>query len=107
MNTVWVIASALLCGAALICLARLLMGPNTLDRLISVDAMVAISMCGLGVWAAYSHDTTVVPVIVALALVGFVGSLAVARFRVRDDDNGPIITPGQTHDSDPARPEES
>lgn len=106
MNAVWIIASVLLCAAALICLARLLMGPNTLDRLISVDAMVATSMCGLGVWAAYSHDTTVVPVIVALALVGFIGSLAVARFRVRDDDNRPITTPGRTPDGDSIRREE-
>ena len=42
-------------------------------------------MCGLAVWAAYSGDTTVVPGVVALALLSFVGSIAIARFRVRDD----------------------
>ena len=30
------------------------------------------------------EDTTIVPAIVALALVGFIGSVSVARFRVSD-----------------------
>jgi len=44
-----------------------------------------VASAGLAVWAAYSDDTTVVPGIVALSLVGFLGSAAVTRFRVRDD----------------------
>jgi multicomponent Na+:H+ antiporter subunit F len=42
-------------------------------------------MCGLAVWAVYSRDTTLVPAIVALSLVSFVGSVSIARFRVRDE----------------------
>ena len=56
-----------------------------LDRLVALDTLIALAMCGLAVWAAYSGDTTVVPGVVALALLSFVGSIAIARFRVRDD----------------------
>lgn len=85
MTTVLVIAGVMLSVAAVMTAYRLLDGPSTLDRLVAMDALVAVAICGLAVWAAYSLDTTLVPAIVALSLVGFVGSVSVARFRVRDD----------------------
>ncbi|WP_040792861.1 monovalent cation/H+ antiporter complex subunit F [Nocardia paucivorans] len=85
MIVVAVVAAALLSAAALITAYRILAGPNTLDRVVGIDSLVAMAICGLAVWAAYSRDTSVVPGIVALSLVGFLGSAAVARFRVRDD----------------------
>ena len=85
MSVVWVIVATLLLVAAVLTAARSLMGPTTLDRLVALDTLIALAMCGLAVWAAYSGDTTVVPGVVALALLSFVGSIAIARFRVRDD----------------------
>ena len=41
-------------------------------------------MCAIGTWAAYSLDTTVTYSLTALALISFVGSVSVARFRVPD-----------------------
>jgi multicomponent Na+:H+ antiporter subunit F len=41
-------------------------------------------MCGVGGWAAYSLDSTVTYGLTALALITFVGSVSVARFRVPD-----------------------
>ena len=46
-------------------------------------------MCGIGTWAAYSLDTTATYSLTALALITFVGSVSVARFRVRDTDQEP------------------
>jgi multicomponent Na+:H+ antiporter subunit F len=43
-----------------------------------------VAMCGLGTWAAFSLDSTVVYGITALSLISFVGSVSVARFRVPD-----------------------
>ena len=40
-------------------------------------------MCAIGTWAAFSLDTTVTYSLTALALISFVGSVSVARFRVR------------------------
>ncbi|MEV6431129.1 monovalent cation/H+ antiporter complex subunit F [Nocardia sp. NPDC051463] len=85
MTVVAIVAAALLTAAAVITSYRVLAGPSTLDRVVGIDSLMAIAASGLAVWAAYSDDTTVLPAIVALALVGFLGSAAVARFRVRDD----------------------
>ncbi|MFE9326474.1 MULTISPECIES: monovalent cation/H+ antiporter complex subunit F [Nocardia] len=85
MNVVAIVAGIMLMAAAVIVSYRILAGPSTLDRVVGIDSLMAIAASGLAVWAAYSDDTTVVPAIVALALVGFLGSAAVSRFRVRDD----------------------
>ncbi|WP_072803988.1 monovalent cation/H+ antiporter complex subunit F [Rhodococcoides yunnanense] len=85
MTIVLSIAGILLVAAAVITTFRLLDGPSTLDRLVAMDTILAVSMCGLAVWSVYSLDTTIVPSIVALSLVSFVGSVSVARFRVRDE----------------------
>lgn len=85
MNLVWAISGAILLIAALVVTVRTILGPSTLDRLVAMDTTVALAMCGLAVWVAASGNTTVIPGIIALSLFSFIGSVAVARFRVRDD----------------------
>ncbi|WP_330233386.1 monovalent cation/H+ antiporter complex subunit F [Nocardia sp. NBC_00508] len=85
MTVVAILAAVVLTAAAVLTTYRVVVGPSTLDRVVGVDSLMAIAASGLAVWAAYSADTTMVPAIVALALVGFLGSAAVSRFRVRDD----------------------
>ncbi|MCW4351806.1 monovalent cation/H+ antiporter complex subunit F [Hoyosella sp. YIM 151337] len=85
MNVVYLVCAIMLVTASLVTTYRLVAGPNSLDRLVAVDMLVALSLCGLAVWAAYSRDTTVVSAVVALALLGFIGSIAVTRYRVPDD----------------------
>ena len=84
MSTVWTIAAVLLTAAATIVMFRILAGPSTLDRLVALDTLVAVTMCAIGTWAAFSLDTTVTYSLTALALISFVGSVSVARFRVPD-----------------------
>jgi multicomponent Na+:H+ antiporter subunit F len=84
MNVVWMIAAVMLVAAAALTTFRILAGPNTLDRLIGLDTIVAVAMCGLGTWAAFSLDSTVVYGITALSLISFIGSVSVTRFRVPD-----------------------
>ncbi|AYJ51170.1 monovalent cation/H+ antiporter complex subunit F [Rhodococcus sp. P1Y] len=85
MTVVLAVSGVLLVAAAILTAYRLLDGPSTLDRLVAMDTILAVSMCGLAIWSTYSLDTTIVPAIVALSLVSFVGSVSVARFRVRDE----------------------
>ncbi|WP_069164818.1 monovalent cation/H+ antiporter complex subunit F [Nocardia altamirensis] len=85
MTVVVIVAGILLTAAALITSYRILAGPSTLDRVVGIDSLMAIAASGLAVWASYSEDTTLLPAIIALALVGFLGSAAVTRFRVSDD----------------------
>jgi multicomponent Na+:H+ antiporter subunit F len=84
MNIVWVIAAVLLTAAAAVTMFRMLAGPSTLDRLVALDTLVAVTMCAIGTWAAFSLDTTVTYSLAALSLISFVGSVSVARFRVPD-----------------------
>ncbi|MGE2729337.1 monovalent cation/H+ antiporter complex subunit F [Mycolicibacterium vaccae] len=93
MSAVWIAAGAMLSVAAIATIIRMLLGPTTLDRLVALDTLIAVSMCSIGAWAAYSLDTTVTYSLTALALITFVGSVSVARFRVPDvadpADKGP------------------
>ena len=86
MHLVWIAAAVMLTAAAAITVYRLLAGPSTLDRLVALDTLVAVTMCAIGTWAAFSLDTTVTYGLTALALISFVGSVSVARFRVPDID---------------------
>ena len=61
MTVVWIISAAMLLTAVLLTVYRTLRGPSTLDRLVGVDALVAIAISGRSVWVAYTTDTTVVP----------------------------------------------
>ncbi len=88
MTAVWVAAGIMLTAAAALTMTRLLAGPSTLDRLVAVDTTVAVTMCAIGTWAAYSLDTTVTYSLAALALISFTGSVSVARFRVPDIGKG-------------------
>ena len=88
MTWVWVAAGVMLTLAAVLTMTRILIGPSTLDRLIGVDTTVAVTMCGIATWAAYSLDTTVTYSLAALALISFVGSVSIARLRVPDIRDG-------------------
>ncbi|EKF25381.1 multiple resistance and pH regulation F family protein [Mycolicibacterium hassiacum DSM 44199] len=84
MTIVWTIVAVMLTAAAAVTMYRLLAGPSTLDRLVAVDTLVAVAMCGIGAWAGYSGDSTVTYGLTALALISFIGTVSVARFRVPD-----------------------
>jgi len=88
MTWVWTAAGTMLALAAVLTMVRLLIGPSTLDRLIGIDTTVAVTMCGIATWAAYSQDSTVTYSLAALALISFVGSVSIARFRVPDIREG-------------------
>lgn len=86
MNVVFAVSGVMLLTAVLLTLYRSLRGPTTLDRLVGIDTLIALTICGLAIWVAATYDTTIVPGIVALSLVSFIGTVSVARFRVRDDE---------------------
>lgn len=86
MTIVLYICAAILGLAALLLLARMTMGPTMLDRTIALDVLVAVGICGLALEAALNQNTTTLPILLVLTLLGFVGSVSIARFsRGRDD----------------------
>lgn len=86
MNVVLVACVAVLGLAALMLVARIALGPTMLDRVVALDVLVAVIICGLGLEAAVHQHTTTLPVLVVLSLLGFVGSVSVARFTQGSDD---------------------
>lgn len=85
----WSAAVIALTLALFATMIRLIGGPDTLDRMISLDMLAAIAQCGIGVYIAWTKDTTPAAALVALALVAFLGSVSVARFRVNDTTGVP------------------
>ncbi|MDG4792409.1 monovalent cation/H+ antiporter complex subunit F [Micromonospora sp. WMMD1082] len=85
MNTVVAaVLIGLLSVTALLALARLYRGPSLLDRVIAADMLLATMIGAVGAEAAINRHATTLPVLVVLALLGFVGSVSLVRFAVRE-----------------------
>ncbi|MCF6468756.1 cation:proton antiporter [Nonomuraea sp. MG754425] len=80
MTTVYLVTVALLwCGAAS-ALYRVGRGPSMLDRAVALDVFTSLSMCGVGAFAVARDDYSDLPILLVLSLLGFVGSVSLARF---------------------------
>lgn len=79
------VAAALICVALCITTWRVITGPNSLDRLVGMDGFVAMFQCALAVYICWSFNTTVVYAMIVIALLGFISTVAVTRFRKRDN----------------------
>ena len=63
---------------------RVIVGPDSMDRVLGNDAITASLQCALALYICWTLDTTVVHVMMVIALLGFIASISVARFRKRD-----------------------
>jgi multicomponent Na+:H+ antiporter subunit F len=79
MTVVIVIVLALLGVAGGLTLVRLLRGPDTLDRVVALDVFVVLVVAATAVYIAFYQDGSNIPLLVAVALTGFVGSVTAAR----------------------------
>ena len=80
MTVVYWLAYGMLGAGALLALVRLARGPSLLDRVVATDTLLVVIAAGLAVHAALERDPTVVPVLVVVSLLAFVGSVSVARY---------------------------
>lgn len=86
MNVVLVVCVCILGTSALLLITRMALGPTMLDRAVALDALVAVVICGLALEAAVHRHTTTLPILVVLSVLGFVGSVSIARFTSSSDD---------------------
>ncbi|MEU9823667.1 monovalent cation/H+ antiporter complex subunit F [Micromonospora chersina] len=77
--------TVLLSVTALLALARIYRGPSLLDRVVAADLLLATMLGAVGAEAAVNRHATTVPVLVVLSLLGFVGSVSLVRFAVREE----------------------
>ena len=84
MSVVVVVCAVLLAAAAILAVVRVERGPSMLDRTIALDVLTTTLVAFVGLEAAWSRRTDTIPVLVALSLVGFVGSVTIARFASKE-----------------------
>lgn len=96
MTYVGLVCAVLLAATGALCLVRIVSGPTMLDRTVATDVFVAASIGAVGVYAAIGRDSFIVPALLALALVGFLGSVSIARFAARDGDGSPHLEDGDS-----------
>lgn len=76
---IWV-AGAMFFIAGACALIRIIRGPSILDRMIASDMLLTLLMCVVGAEMVYHGHTATLPVLLVLALVAFIASVAVARY---------------------------
>lgn len=86
MSIAAVVTLVLLAVAALLVVVRLLRGPSVLDRVVAMDTLLSIITCSLATAASFALYAIDVPVVVVVALVGFIGSATLARILAQEKD---------------------
>lgn len=66
--------------AGAFCLVRLLRGRSLPDRIVALDTLLVVVVCGLAVSAVRTGSRQFLDVAVVVALLGFTGTILVARF---------------------------
>lgn len=79
MTVVFAIVLAMLCAAGVLTVVRMLRGPDTLDRIAALDVFVVLIVAAAAVYVAWYREGSNVPLLAAVALLGFVGSSTAAR----------------------------
>ncbi len=93
MTVVLILCGVMLAVGAALVLVRLERGPTMLDRTIALDAFTAILIGVFVLVAVAGRRTDIVPILAVLALVGFVGSVTIARFAaVEPEGEGRILS---------------
>ena len=93
MTLVYAYCAVALAVAALVALVRMERGPSMLDRIVALDVITAVVLGSIALISAQSARTDLVPVLVVLAIVGFVGSVTMARFvAVESAEEARILT---------------
>lgn len=64
---------------------RIAKGPSLADRVVSLDMMTISIMAFCGLYAIFSGSTAFIDVAIVVALVGFLATVALARFAERQE----------------------
>lgn len=80
------VAGALLIGALVLTLTRLVKGPGAVDRVVATDVLLSLIVAALAIEAAVNQHTHTIPLMVITSMLAFSGTVAMARFvAVRND----------------------
>lgn len=93
MIVVVIICSVMLIIAGILALIRAERSPTMLNRTIALDVFATVLIGGIILEAAYSKRLDTLPILVVLSLVGFVGSVTIARFSAIEPNEQPLQPP--------------
>jgi multicomponent Na+:H+ antiporter subunit F len=79
-ETVLIVTAVILTLAAAGAIVRIAVGPSLLDRVLAADVLLAILGAALATDMAMNRHLNNLMLLVALTLIGFIGSVTVARF---------------------------
>ena len=74
--------------ALLLCVYRVIKGPTLPDRVVALDMLVAVAIGLIAAIGIYTGFTLYVDIAIALALVGFLATVAFARFILVNAERG-------------------
>lgn len=80
MDLVVSLTLGLLAVAGLLCIGRALRPGSVADRIVALDTLLVVVVTGIGAGAVLEHGERFLDLLVATSVLGFVGTVAVARF---------------------------
>lgn len=85
--TVMLAAAAAALGVAVTLLVvRMAIGPSNLDRVVAFEGMVAVFISAVVLYAGWTEDGHVIPILLVISSVGFVGAVSFAHYASQVDD---------------------
>jgi multicomponent K+:H+ antiporter subunit F len=85
LNAAIEIAFVLIAAALALNIYRLLVGPDTTDRILALDTLGINTIALLVLYGISSNSTAYFEVALLLALLGFVGTVALCKYLLRGD----------------------
>lgn len=82
------IAIALLTLAMFIAFVRMALGPTLADRILALDTMTTLAVGYIAVVAIRTGTTLYLDIAIAIALVGFLSTVALARYLLQREKEG-------------------
>lgn len=80
MINIWALTLGLLLLFVILAMVRLWLGPSAPDRVVALDAVNTITVCGIIVFGVAFNETVFVDVAIVYALLSFVGTLWLAKY---------------------------
>lgn len=86
MTVVLLVSAVLLAAAAALLVVRMTVGPTILDRSMALDVMTSVMVCSVSLKMIHREEPWGLPLLLVLAMVGFVGAVSIARFASGTED---------------------
>jgi multicomponent K+:H+ antiporter subunit F len=79
------VALAMVAVAMLLCFVRLAAGPTLPDRILALDTLYINAIAFLVIFGVRVHTTVYFEAALLIAMMGFVGTVALAKYLLRGD----------------------